>query len=469
MEWRIFCWSARRSAALALLALAAAPALAEVTVGPPESGLVSMIRQATANTFLVPNTVIHVTGEMTDADAAKVTAELDAFWADRRNRFQEGAQIYAVLDSPGGSFQAGIAMARQFHEKGVSTLVPPNGSCLSACAVAFMAGRHVSMGGEGGVQRSRAVIMPAELGFHRPFLAEVGVDISPNVMASLTAEELGTYFADRFTQSFDAANALLQEMLAVDSDAWDPDLLLRMLTARQGGPDGGFVRLETVRDALTWDIDVPNIAPPPLTTERERFDAAFAFCFNVGPTLASSASRFWDTGQDLETTYEFNARGGHGLSAGQDGSVTIYIHHEAPMGCEVRFVGERPEMTVGQFAGEGETVQQLNDWLAGYHPDTRLRDIAFAVDQNRGHRCMVLAGRRVIDDEPCRLDNRVTAENEIVQTFSWPSGSRTVVQTQGLWIRLNGAATTAYRTPPAGMETCLTSEQTGNTFCYGLR
>lgn len=465
MEWKNSWHSALRGMCAALCVGSMAPVNADVAIGPPDPAMVTMFRTIELN---VPRMVIEVTGEITSADAKTVTDALDELWNDRQFTFQEGAAVYAVLDSPGGSFAAGIDLARQFFEKGVTTIVPPGGSCMSACAVAFMAGRHVSMGGEGAVARSRIVAMPAELGFHRPFLAEFGgLNISPNVMTSLTAEELGAYFSEQYTASFDAANALLQEMLEIDPVAWHPDLLVKMLTAQQGGPDGGFIRLTTVADALTWNIDVANTPPPPMSTDAERFDLAFAFCFNVGPTLNSSVSGFWEVAAGLEETYRFNANGGHRWHEQTPTSVMIYVHHEGPMGCLVNFDGARVSMAVGQgIPGPDDTVHQMSRALAGYHPDLQLSDIAAPATEPT-FRCMVFEGRRLLDNEACTRKSEAGTDGEVIDIFTWPSGSRTVLQTKGVRVLLNGVNSRSQDPPRPELEACHMSQETRRAFCYG--
>jgi hypothetical protein len=333
-----------------------------------------------------------------------------------------------------------------------------------------MAGRHISMGGEGSVNRVRQVIMPAELGFHRPFLADAGgLRISARVMKALSPDELGELFSERFIDSFDAANALIQEMLAVDAEAWSSDLLLRMLTAQQGNPNGGFVKLETVRDALAWDIEIPNLRSAPTQSTSERFEYAFAKCLHVGIPANRRVASFWRGGPDLADTYAFNKAGGHGQA--DDGLIRIYVHHEAPMGCAVDL--DSHTMRVGQFEGGMEgTLVSMNEGgiLTGYHPETPLADIVRAVVASDAYRCVVLAGLLATDDEPCTRETRVTEDKKVIDVFTWPSGSRTVVETWGVSVKLNGNGTDPVdRDRPTGMERCLLNRETKRTFCWGPR
>jgi membrane-bound ClpP family serine protease len=46
-----------------------------------------------------------------------------------------------VLDGPGGILGEALLIAEEVRRRGLSTLVGPNGSCASACAVVFLSGR----------------------------------------------------------------------------------------------------------------------------------------------------------------------------------------------------------------------------------------------------------------------------------------------------------------------------------------
>jgi hypothetical protein len=54
-----------------------------------------------------------------------------------------------------------------------------------------------------------------------------------------------------------------------------------------------------------------------------------------------------------------------------------------------------------------------------------------------------------------------------VDTYVWPSGSKTVVQQQGTWWRLNGQSTERIEELPEGMSFCLKNKSTERTFCFG--
>ena len=78
---------------------------------------------------------------------------------------------YAVLclDSPGGSFGEAVRIARLLSEKNIGTRIEGGAACESACALIFMAGRHVSEQAERAV-RWRVLHPRGKLGFHAPAL-----------------------------------------------------------------------------------------------------------------------------------------------------------------------------------------------------------------------------------------------------------------------------------------------------------
>ncbi len=72
------------------------------------------------------------------------------------------------LNSNGGHFQEGLAIARYLFDTKVATIVEAGNSCFSACAVAFLGG--AALGEESASLAARSVSSQARLGFHAPFL-----------------------------------------------------------------------------------------------------------------------------------------------------------------------------------------------------------------------------------------------------------------------------------------------------------
>jgi hypothetical protein len=66
----------------------------------------------------------------------------------RRNNIET-----VVLDSPGGAVYEGLQIAAMIHDKGLSTFVPENALCASACAYLYFAGKERIAEGDLGVHQ----------------------------------------------------------------------------------------------------------------------------------------------------------------------------------------------------------------------------------------------------------------------------------------------------------------------------
>lgn len=71
-----------------------------------------------------------------------------------------------LLDGPGGNLLAGIGIGKAIRLRGLDTLVGPNGSCFSACALAWLGGRN------------RFLDRSGALGFHAASVRADGIDLT---------------------------------------------------------------------------------------------------------------------------------------------------------------------------------------------------------------------------------------------------------------------------------------------------
>lgn len=157
------------------------------------------------------------------------------------------------LDSPGGSLDEGVAIAQLLGAHFTSTVLEPEASCLSACAVAFMGGTF----GWFEYRYNMRVMHPsAKLGFHAPALV-VGE---------------GSYDAPTVVKAFDVAIDAVAR-IAGDLDVvhlggqvnrFPRSLLAQML--RHRGED--YLWIDTVEKAGAWAITMNSIDGPDLTSER---------------------------------------------------------------------------------------------------------------------------------------------------------------------------------------------------------
>lgn len=143
--------SFRRTAASVLAAAAtacAAPAVAaEIRVNPPQA--------------VAFDCDLQITGEIRPGDAAKVERALQPL-RERENRT-------VCLDSAGGAYNEGIALAELFRRFAFTTRLLPRARCFSSCAIAFMGGAWDTQSGEGYLTH-RVMSPRARLGFHAPYL-----------------------------------------------------------------------------------------------------------------------------------------------------------------------------------------------------------------------------------------------------------------------------------------------------------
>ena len=101
-----------------------------------------------------------------NADITSVTS-LDF---DRALAARPEARIVA-LNSPGGAVDSALTMAHKIHKLGLSTYVPPQMGCYSACAYMYFAGVHRQAAGELGVHQISSEV--ADVVFTQSTLGDV--------------------------------------------------------------------------------------------------------------------------------------------------------------------------------------------------------------------------------------------------------------------------------------------------------
>lgn len=196
------------------------------------------------------NCAIELSGTIEEGDAAKLLKllQLEGMIYDggEGNDYRTKA---LCLDSDGGNFLGGIALARIVYEQGVPTRLLPGSECYSSCAFVFMAGR--SLGYEWD-EPYRGMSKNAKLGFHAPFTTfspgepVLGKDV--NTLVSAYNAVIGDFI--QFGQSmsiFSHRPNFSQNLLGE---------LLRM------GPDE-MLTVETIEDAERWQINLEEVEVSP--------------------------------------------------------------------------------------------------------------------------------------------------------------------------------------------------------------
>lgn len=422
---------------------------------------------------VAPFTIIEITGEIKADDVAQIEALLEE---GKRLRGQYGDILNffeAHLNSPGGSFKAGIDIARLFNRYQVPTKVNAGSECLSACAVIFMSGYWA--GYEGPNTRARHVVWPARLGFHRPFLGKVNPVITPGVLAQTNPDELAAIFAEEFFAAFDAGNALIQEMLEVDPGAWSTELLVDMLTATSQGTNAAFVYLESVEDALSWDITVGGVVAAPRDTREDRFELALAACFNVGRHMDIGKSIIWPDASDLQGHRDYNIdrerwRPGTTFREGDEVIDIRWYLWEALDGCTVSLADGNESVDID--GTRHPMPQGLMQWAPEVSLDTATGSAARqrTCNEQGGTQgtCIVIRGRSVTDKEQCLKSTGKDSLGAPLQRFCWPSGSVTTLQERAGGALINGSLAKIVSPVPKGMDHCHLNRNTGNTFCFGM-
>lgn len=455
----LLCWRSVTASVLLALGLCSTRADADVSTR-------SLERE------FAPLRAIEITGEITSEDVARIEGILEEGLA-LRGQYGEILNFFeAHLDSPGGSFKAGIDIARLFNRYQVSTKINAGSECLSACAVIFMSG--YGAGYEGPNYRARSVEWPARLGFHRPFLGKVNSVMTPGVLAETDPEDLAEIFAEEFFAAFDAGNALIQEMLEVDPGAWSTELLVDMLTATTQGTGSAFVYLETVEDALSWNIPINGVVAAPKRTREERFELALAACFHMGRRADVGKSNLWPVASDIQRHRDYNIEKerrfpGQTFREGDDVIDIRWYLWEGHQGCTVSFADGQNSLDI-----DG-TNYPMPEGLMQWAPDVSLDMATQGAVRKRScneeggvqGRCMVLRGSSVTDDEPCLYRTASDASGAPLQLFCWPSESVTTLQMRGDGTLINGNAAKAMTLIPAGMDHCHLNTGSGNTFCFG--
>ncbi|UDL87985.1 ATP-dependent Clp protease proteolytic subunit [Mesorhizobium sp. PAMC28654] len=186
---------------------------------------------------------VKLSGEVTTGDLSKLKNILAGFDTEGRNEYDGRVQLY--LDSPGGSYSEGLAVADYVRKEGISTRVTSDAVCLSACAIIFMHG--VARDPDETAYLDRKIEIGARVGFHAPYLI-----LPPELQ--LTGDEARLAIAYAYSDALSAFSKLLES----GDKVLDSELLIKMLRT----PPNQMTYVETYGDLLKWKIglsDAPKI------------------------------------------------------------------------------------------------------------------------------------------------------------------------------------------------------------------
>jgi|GEM_PF-5484866 len=441
------------------------------------------------------------------------TGQLIRFVKDKNVIDPENDEIgYSLcLDSPGGSFNEAMVLARYFQTKVVSTVIDRNAACLSACAVAFMFGTEAAGDFIGS---KRAMHFSARLGFHRPALKV------PN-RADYTDEQI----EKALKVILDSVVNLMVEANRVQFNHSQPIMASDLIQHMFNHEGNDFYEIETVDQAGRWNIQVLGWTPP----ERFALHHAHNACMNllswpVGFTShfkpfnyaagirASSYSSFDFIGDRFgmlgfqtaeksgdvhrialttpSTTGDDNGSGQCIFAMETSKLNTNFNEAENPLGIwRLKGCGSdsstsvdfgEGECTLGNFEehpfGEDFSFDQYLRAIAIANPKSRLSDLAsqkaFQASEFETD-CFVLNNGSELERNRCKASvekDRSPANPMYSKIFVWPSGSKTVISYRPDRITINGrSGITRKDTNTSRFVECVTNTRSGNEFCHGLR
>lgn len=155
------------------------------------------------------------------------------------------------LNSPGGSFVEGLAIARYLGKIGVRTHIAAFDECLSACAMAFLGGTHYSLEDRLNDGRSRSMHATARLGFHGP---------------SLRVDD-GSFSRAVVEEAFEVAiHATARIFTRLDELRISNDFALSFIKV----PRDVFFEIDTPNRVLALGVDVVGLGKLPVRLSDER-------------------------------------------------------------------------------------------------------------------------------------------------------------------------------------------------------
>ncbi|MCQ0989164.1 COG3904 family protein [Jiella marina] len=224
--------------------------------------------------------LILLSGPIEKGDAERLAALIDEVCASRECDYQNTAAMLS-LNSPGGSFTEGIALAETMREKQVASIVENGSLCLSACALAWLGGSSFHPTGGVGTYIDRYVEPDGQIGFHSPYLSDAAIAALPEeerLGTQATGLRLGISKMVRFLASFGVDPLVIDRIVAM-------------------GPDE-VMTIETVADVVAFRGELPPV--PVSTLGFDRRAITYNVCLKL---LAHHNGTDLDAPSNLESSY----------------------------------------------------------------------------------------------------------------------------------------------------------------------
>jgi len=203
---------------------------------------------------------IELSGQIVPGDLERLRGAFARILGTRWPEINSGEAPYRplCLNSPGGSLGEAIRIAQFVYENSISTVLPPNSVCQSACSWIFMLG-HERGPEVGGIARS--MHYTARLSIHAPY-----IDLGNSETIHRETAELA------FNQIIEGLGIILeianQLVLSDTRPIIDSDFIE---TAFRHSNENWF-EIDTVHKAGRWRISVFGFDPPEYLDERAAWD-----------------------------------------------------------------------------------------------------------------------------------------------------------------------------------------------------
>lgn len=292
------------------------------------------------------------------------------------------------LDSTGGNFIEGVKIAKFVSENGWGTVVDEGETCLSACAIVFMAGRVKGPEEDG---YNRRLHIRGKLGFHRPLMP-------------LPGSGSESYSASEVQAAFDAAIDSVVVFLSmgnqVGSFSNTRRVRMSLLEEMMRHKGNNFFYIDTVDKAGRWEIEVFGYQLPKPYTEANIYNA----CSNFIAWANDESNEDGYSGpqrRDLPQT-EIRRGGSSSLIKSQNIAAS-YETSPAKSGlaevtCEIHVYNAEPGysgltgcfrdgftgLQYGQCAGKIDDSDTWISPIAVFDPQTRLTDLTALQPQLSG-------------------------------------------------------------------------------------
>lgn len=413
-------------------------------------------------------------GPIQPGDLAKISKARETLFNPYRD--ESGGEVADVrnicLNSPGGNLEEAIAIGDYFYKNGIGTRVDQSHECLSACAFAFMMG--VARGGEEALL-NRTMHPTAKLGFHKP-----SIDV-PKI-SGLTDRELESAFEGAIDITASLVELTIRQIPETQRPMMKADLIAESF--RRKGSD--FFFIDTVAKAGRWEINLTDVQPQIKSINPE---IAQNICFNL---WSWTSKNFSERGRasdkfplaDVEILQGANSAltyaWGQGGVSNSDGlcsaGISTKYHAGAIVICSEAF------SPIARFTGRNcsqpdqrmSAMEYLPLDSIAFPPNLKIeaipafnfqKDIKTQNLHRRKLKCSVLSNGIKIDSEECYREIRQGSEQQEIYVFYWPSGGKTVVETNfgGTKFQVNGNS--AQLSSVSGYNRCYLNSKSGNHFC----